>query len=505
MQMHMLHPHPNRRHYPHHLLDHFSRDLTPRTTSSVSWQDILPTDSLAGVSDLVSSSGYLNTKEPIIGARETEKEENTTERKERETLPSSTAEQHLGSETYSPYQDAQVWPFYGTESRVLPSGRRISFLRDACIGFSRASATTQEKDNTMDVVCPRAFKEAHAAFMRRPTPTRRTFFQTSQGPRVAELRRRFTDIENKVMEEASRPSENVLRKIRNEALKGAQKSGLQLHPDTALKRGEASQMYDSSRRILQLPKAPKLRSPNLVDDVQTDIQTESVVQRSKNRIKKMIAQQKPDQTRRNSPSSPVKSPSPSRQKDFKSTKTSPVTPTARVGSVTHITSGVKGDSQKRNRSGSPQSKGTKSTPGSQTKPIRPCQEMKKPPLRTGRVVVPRETQNKPGPVALLEDQSSSESSVSSVVMVDRGIDTDDTTSSTYEELSAGEISDRNFLVDFGDPSHFYFRNEWEARMRRIEMRTEEIKKNMLDTQWEENVRFTVRINQLVQDRTTYKY
>ncbi|XP_039266158.2 uncharacterized protein LOC120341666 isoform X1 [Styela clava] len=459
---HVVHPHPHRRHYPHHLLDHFSKNLTHQSPTSTSFESTVRTQDSSPV-DLRYQTETENSE--MLVARGSVRAETD------DTVGGDTSERNIGSRTkqvpeqessvdraYSNFREPQPWPFFGTESRVLPSGRRVSFLKQACIGFSLTNTRNKATNDNSPTVCPKAFREATFSNTPRRSPIR-------GGPKVSELRQKFTSTAESPTKQPSRQSSVDLIKFRNESMRGPSE---RLHGNTVNQEIKTCvTIIDSSstKGKNPVPKASSLRSS--VKPVVSPKPKTKTVSTSPMRHKTKQFQNKST------------SPSPTRRKE-----SPPSWKTTGVDKTTVCPPGVRSNSR------GPKIVVPKAdTPPEKAKPItenvvaKTYKPMTAPPKlsKNENNTKPAKKQTQVRPAK--DDYSASSDSLSkesSLVVVDGGvIDAGDITS-TYEELSveASELSDRNFLIDYGDPSRFYFRNEWEARMRELDGHTTDMREKL---------------------------
>lgn len=485
MPVHMLHPHPHRRHYPHHLLDHFSRDLSHQSTASATWDEVIPAGRPATAeASAQDTSDFRQLQEASTGGRDSASaDDNRREPIDSNNNPTPITEEQSGTAYYTELQqESTAWPFFGAESRVLPSGRRVSFLKQACLGFT-SSNTARDKNDNMETICPKAFREASF------TP-RRSFLRSGDGGRVAELRRRFTDMATISAVQNADMNYANLNRFKYETVKGPRNVTVETPPaDTAKNSASVitgSVIIDSSstKGNHPVPKAPGLRSPNTpVSDNKPTVGAKPKQRVASPTQQRTAAKEKMKQTR---PPAKSTSPSPTRQKGSPSPTKTPSAGAFRGPRIVKPES--KPPQLKQTKPPLPKTKPAQDSMNS--KPFRPPAAFsaatkkdnltKKDKERLTRVGAAEKPPSK-APVEKVQTTVSSPSDSleegSSLVMVKTdGMDDEDTTS-TYEELSndASVISDRNFLVDYGDPSRFYFRNEWEARMRGIDEDTARMK------------------------------
>lgn len=461
--VHEIHTHPHRRHYPHHLLDHFSGDLIRQDSSCGTWRDVVRTVDPATAEIVPQEHDPAVEQQHVAGSRlraESELRHLEVSTPRVTTSPDIQPERSSKRDSVvSSTCESQQWPFFGTESRILPSGRRVSFLKQACWGFSHSSNQSRDQvDNkNMNAVCPKAFREPSIA-------PRRSILRT--GPRVAELKERFTARDQSPTVKTMGQIQVDIDKFRYESVKGPSPSVDSLHANIEERSVRETMqpratIIDSSstKGSHPVPKAPGIRSPvspNRSKSVRSHTATKC------GDFPKHAATCKRPQTKPTSPS-------PTRRTDPPSPRSE--TEVGRFTGAGRVSKTGKGPRIIQSKSNASPVRKTKLSVDKDPKPFQPspASNRKYPRNRTKQTV--RTIAEKPA------ESPSSESLEDCTSLVVLGGENE--ASSTYEELSmdSSDLSDRNFLIDYGDPSKFYFRNEWEARMRELGNTTGRIRQN----------------------------
>lgn len=433
--VHEIHTHPHRRHFPHHLLDHFSKDLdhpdSPNNSTITSVQQADGKD---------TADKYDQT--PIGISCERARGTRIDTERSLSPAPISTGANSslaiLGNNKSVYSEDSHQWPFFGTESRILPSGRRVSFLKQACWAFS---PSTQDKDKdeskNMSLVCPKAFREP-------VMPRRRTGLR--RGRQNEELK-------------PSNPSKSEktavdLDKFKNESFGGPSCDSLhvpmsELPLDPPIHGHTAIIDSSSTQGKHPVPKAPGIMHSSGKSKI------------SKSSLSRKGGSKKIVEMTKKFIHATTSSPSPTRRKLSQSPK--------------------RGSLEVAKKAARPVAKKvmTSSSGGTRLLGKPKCTalmavNMKQKSIDDLQIRRKSDITFRSGKQQL--DGRSPESLSRSFVSSEGGNDS----TSTCEELSAdkSDISDRNFLIDYGDPSKLYFRNEWESRMQNLNEKTSKIRKKI---------------------------
>lgn len=430
--VHEIHTHPHRRHFPHHLLDHFSENLDQPDSSG---------NSASKSVQQTNSKGLVESNDQNPGGTPSEQAQGKRTIVERSLSPAPLITENsdslvvLGNNKPGYNEASCQWPFFGTESRILPSGRRVSFLKQACWGFSPSNQENHKAESkNMSLVCPKAFREP--VIPGRPKNHRRgrqnTELKSSNASRPA-LRKSALDLDKFKNESYDGPSSDSLR------------SPICELPRDHTIRGRATIIDSSSTQ----GKHPVPKAPGIIHSTGNSKILKSSLSR-KNGSKKIV-----EMTKKFIHATTL-SPSPTRQKASQSPKRSNLEvekdKVVRSLGKTGLTS-----------------KNTSSSPGTRLLSKRKHMRLKAVNMKQKSIGDSRENLGQIADIQSGNQQLDRKSPDSpdnsrSFVSTEGGNDT-----STCDELSTdkSEISDRNFLIDYGDPSTLYFRNEWESRMQNL--------------------------------------